>query len=82
LLGAKAHGLVAAGKDLHYEGSPTLGQDVMEVSEFYSLEHVEVYNVSNGARFTTYVIPGRDGVVVLNGAAARLGEVGDAPTTA
>jgi aspartate 1-decarboxylase len=49
----------------------------MEVSEFYSLEHVEVYNVSNGARFPTYVIPGRDGVVVLNGAAARLGEVGD-----
>jgi aspartate 1-decarboxylase len=49
LLRAKAHGLVAAGKDLHYQGSPTLGRDVMEVSEFYSLEHVEVCNVSNGA---------------------------------
>ncbi len=49
LLRAKAHGLMAAGKDLRYNVSPTLGRDVMEVSEFYSLEHVEVYNVSNGA---------------------------------
>jgi aspartate 1-decarboxylase len=49
LLGAKAHGLVAAGKDLRYDVSPTLGRDVMVVSEFYPLEHVEVYNVSNGA---------------------------------
>jgi aspartate 1-decarboxylase len=77
LLGAKAHGLVAAGKDLRYDVSPTLERDVMEVSEFYSLEHVEAHNVSDGARFTTYVIPRRDGEVVLNGAVARLGEVGD-----
>jgi aspartate 1-decarboxylase len=46
----------------------TLGRDVIEAAGFYPLEHVEVYNVSN--------------VVVLNGAAARLGKVGDAPTTA
>jgi aspartate 1-decarboxylase len=82
LLGAKAHGLVAAGKNLRYDASPTLGRDVMEASEFYSLEHVEAHNVSYGARFTTYVIPRRDGEVVLNGAAARLGEVDDASTTA
>jgi aspartate 1-decarboxylase len=75
LLRAKAHGLVVTGKNLHYEGSLTLGRDVMEAAGFYPLEHVEVYNVSNGARFTTYVIPGRDGEVVLNGAAARLGDV-------
>jgi aspartate 1-decarboxylase len=49
LLKAKARGLAAAGKDLHYEGSPTLGRDVMEAAGFYPLEHVEVYNVSNGA---------------------------------
>jgi aspartate 1-decarboxylase len=77
LLRAKVHGLVVTGKNLHYEGSLTLGRDVMEAAGFYPLEHVEVYNVSNGARFTTYVIPGRDGEVVLNGAAARPGEVGD-----
>jgi aspartate 1-decarboxylase len=82
LLRAKAHGLVVAGKNLHYGGSLTLGRDVMEAAGFYPLERVEVYNVSNGARFTTYVIPGRDGEVVLNGAAARLGEVGDVITVA
>jgi len=82
LLGAKAHGLVAAGKNLRYDASPTLGRDVMETAGFYPLEHVEVHNVSNGARFTTYIIPGRDGEVVLNGAVARLGEVGDVITVA
>ncbi len=77
LLRAKAHGLVVTGKDLHYEGSLTLGRDIIDAVGFYPLEHVEVYNVTNGARFATYIIPGRDGEVVLNGAAARLGEVGD-----
>jgi aspartate 1-decarboxylase len=38
---------------------------------------VEVYNVTNGARFSTYLLEGPEGVVELNGAAARLGEVGD-----
>ncbi|CCC81768.1 aspartate 1-decarboxylase [Thermoproteus tenax] len=77
LLKSKAHGLVVTGKDLHYEGSLTLGRDIMEATGLLPLERVEVYNVTNGARFTTYVIPGEDGQVVLNGAAARLGEVGD-----
>ena len=49
MLGAKARDLVAVGKNLRYDVSPTLGQDVMEVSEFYFLEHVEVHNMSNGA---------------------------------
>jgi aspartate 1-decarboxylase len=48
LLRAKAHGLVVAGKNLHYEGSLALGRDVMEAAGFYPLERVEVYNVSNG----------------------------------
>jgi aspartate 1-decarboxylase len=48
LLRAKAHGLVVTGKSLHYEGSLTLGRDAMEAAGFYPLEHVEVYNVSNG----------------------------------
>ncbi|ACB39307.1 aspartate 1-decarboxylase [Pyrobaculum neutrophilum] len=77
LLRAKAHGLVVTGKNLWYEGSLTLGRDIMEAAGFYPLERVEVYNVTNGARFSTYVIPGAAGEVVLNGAAARLGEVGD-----
>jgi len=56
LLRAKAHGLVTAGKNLRYDVSPTLGRDVMEVSEFYSLEHVEVHNVSNGGHLAMYAV--------------------------
>ncbi|MEZ0319844.1 MAG: aspartate 1-decarboxylase [Pyrobaculum sp.] len=77
LLRAKAHGLRVTGKNLHYEGSLTLGRDVISVVGFLPYEKVEVYNVTNGARFSTYVIEGPDGAVELNGAAARLGEVGD-----
>lgn len=77
LLRAKAHGLVVTGKNLRYEGSLSLGRDIMEAARLYPLERVEVYNVTNGARFTTYVMPGSDGEVVLNGAVARMGEVGD-----
>jgi aspartate 1-decarboxylase len=51
----------------------------MEAAHIYCYEKVQVVNVNNGARLETYVIPGRrgSGEVVLNGAAARWGEVGD-----
>ncbi|MGB9704696.1 MAG: aspartate 1-decarboxylase [Pyrobaculum sp.] len=77
LLRSKAHGLVITGKNLNYEGSLTLGVDIMRAAGFHRLERVEVYNVTNGARFSTYLLEGPEGVVELNGAAARLGEVGD-----
>ncbi|MEM1637564.1 MAG: aspartate 1-decarboxylase [Pyrobaculum sp.] len=77
LLRAKAHGLKVTGKNLYYEGSLTLGGDILAAAGFYPYEKVEVYNVTNGARFSTYVIEGPEGSVELNGAAARLGEIGD-----
>jgi len=77
VLRAKIHGAVVTGKNLEYEGSLTLGRDLLEVAGIWQYERVEVYNVNNGARFSTYVIEGPPGVVELNGAAARLGEVGD-----
>ncbi|AFA40025.1 Aspartate 1-decarboxylase [Pyrobaculum oguniense TE7] len=77
MLRAKAHGLVVTGKNINYEGSLTLGVDILKAVGLYPLERVEVYNVTNGARFSTYVIPGPEGAVELNGAAARLGEIGD-----
>lgn len=77
MLRAKAHGLVVTGKNLFYEGSLTLGIDIIKAAQLYPLEYVEVYNVTNGIRFSTYIIPGPEGVVELNGAAARLGEIGD-----
>lgn len=67
------------GKDLFYVGSITVDQDIMEQSNIIENERVQVVNLNNGQRLETYVIPGKRGskVFSLNGAAARLGEVGD-----
>ncbi|QJA06176.1 aspartate 1-decarboxylase [Thermosulfurimonas marina] len=76
---AKIHRARITGKELCYEGSLTLDPELMEAAGLRPLEAVWVYNLANGARFETYLIEGRrgSGEVVLNGAAARLGEVGD-----
>ncbi len=78
-LRSKIHRARITGKELHYEGSLTLDPELMEAAGLYPLEAVWVYNLANGVRFETYVIEGKpgSGQVVLNGAAARLGEVGD-----
>ncbi|RUM88330.1 MAG: aspartate 1-decarboxylase [Thermodesulfatator sp.] len=78
-LRAKIHRAHITGCELYYEGSLTLDPDLMEAAGLCPLEAVWIYNLANGARFETYVIQGRrgSGEVVLNGAAARLGEVGD-----
>ncbi len=79
LLKSKIHRARVTGKSLHYEGSLTLDPELMEAAGLVPYEKVHVLNVNTGARFETYVIAGRrgSGEVVLNGAAARLGEVGD-----
>jgi aspartate 1-decarboxylase len=79
LLKSKIHRARITGKDLNYEGSLTLDPELMGAAGLYAYERVQVVNVNNGARLETYVIPGRrgSGEVVLNGAAARWGEVGD-----
>ncbi len=79
VLKSKIHRARITGRNLNYEGSLTLDPDYMDKSGLLPYEKVEVYNISNGARFSTYIIPGERGKreVVLNGAAARLGEVGD-----
>jgi aspartate 1-decarboxylase len=66
-------------KELEYEGSITIDQEIMELADIANGEIVAVFNVNNGLRFETYVIPGNkgSGVIGLNGAAARLGEIGD-----
>lgn len=65
--------------DLHYVGSLTVDLDLMDAADLLPGEQVAVVNVNNGARFETYLIPGErgSGVIGLNGAAARLGHVGD-----
>ena len=72
MLKSKLHRATVTGADLHYEGSIALGPELIEAAQFRPFERVEIYNVNNGERFATYVIPGKPGQVCLNGAAARL----------
>ncbi len=79
LMKSKIHRATITAADLHYEGSLTLDRDLMAAADLVEFEEIQVVNVNNAQRFTTYVIPGPrgSGVVQLNGAAARLGMVGD-----
>ena len=79
MMKSKIHRAKVTQADLHYEGSLTVDQDLLDAARMIPYEMVKVYNVDNGARFETYVIPGPagSGVICLNGAAARQGQVGD-----
>ena len=79
ILKSKIHRAVVTEADLNYEGSLTLDEDLMEAANLIENEKVDVVNVNNGERLTTYVIKGKrgSGIVCLNGPAARKGMVGD-----
>lgn len=79
LMKSKIHRATITSADLHYEGSLTVDEDLLDAADLREFEEVQVVNVNNGARFSTYVIPGPrgSGVLQLNGAAARLGMPGD-----
>ena len=77
MLKSKIHRIGVTDAELHYPGSITLGAELIEAADLVPYEEVDVVNVNNGARFSTYVIVGAPGVCCLNGAAARLGAVGD-----
>lgn len=78
-LKSKIHRAAVTQTELHYEGSLTIDQNLMEASDILALEKVSVVNINNGERFETYVIPGErgSGIICLNGAAARKALVGD-----
>lgn len=65
--------------NLMYEGSITIDQDLLDAANLLPYEKVQVLNITNGARLETYTIPGERGsrVCCLNGAAARMTQVGD-----
>jgi len=79
MLKSKLHRAVVTGTALHYEGSIAIDAALMEAADILPNERVDVYNIYTGARFSTYAIPARRGsrTISLNGAAARLGEIGD-----
>jgi aspartate 1-decarboxylase len=79
ILKSKIHRARVTQAELHYVGSITLDEDLMEASNLIENELVQVLNINNGERFETYVIKGErgSGMVCLNGPAARRVEVGD-----
>lgn len=76
---SKIHRVKVTQAELHYVGSITLDEDLMEAANIIENEKVQIVNVNNGERFETYVIKGErgSGTVCLNGPAARLVQVGD-----
>ena len=68
---SKIHRATVTDADLSYEGSITIDRNLMEAADLMINEKVDIYNCNNGARFSTYVIPGQSGEICLNGAAAR-----------
>ena len=79
VLKSKVHRAVITEANLHYVGSLTLDEDLMEAANLIENEKVTVVNVNNGERLDTYLIKGKrgSGVCCLNGPAARRGMVGD-----
>ncbi len=79
VLKSKIHRATITQAELHYVGSITLDEDLMEAANLIENEKVQVLNVNNGARLETYVIKGMrgSGTVCMNGPAARLMMVGD-----
>lgn len=79
LLLAKIHNCTLTGANINYIGSISIDQILLEKSGILPYEQVQVVNIANGERFITYAIPAaaNSGVIELNGAAARLGIIGD-----
>jgi len=77
LLKSKIHRATVTDANLNYEGSVSIDTKLLEAADLIEFEKVEIYNCNNGERFATYVIPGKDGEICLNGAAARKVQPGD-----
>ena len=79
MLKTKIHRAKVTEADLNYEGSITIDRDLMDRAGILPYEQVDVLNINNGHRFTTYAIEGvrGSGTIGINGAAARLAQKGD-----
>ena len=79
LLKSKIHRARVTEADLHYRGSLTIDRDLMDAADILEYEQVEIYDITNGARLSTYAIAGPpgSGTICVNGAAAHLVTPGD-----
>jgi len=77
LMKSKLHRATVTQADLNYEGSISIDPKLCEAARFFPNEKVDIYNITTGARLSTYVLYGQPGQIGLNGAAARLVSPGD-----
>jgi len=79
MLKSKLHRVSVTHSELHYEGSCAIDQSLLEAADIHEYEQIQIYNITNGERFTTYAIGAeRDsGVISVNGAAAHKANPGD-----
>jgi aspartate 1-decarboxylase len=79
MLKSKLHRVTVTQAELHYEGSCAIDEDLLDAADIKEYQQIEVWNVNNGARFTTYAIRAErgSGTISVNGAAARQAAAGD-----
>lgn len=79
MLKSKLHRVHVTHSELHYEGSCAIDEILLEAADIREYEQIQIYNVSNGERFTTYAIRAQrgSGIISVNGAAAHKADPGD-----
>jgi aspartate 1-decarboxylase len=79
VLKSKIHRAIVTDANLDYEGSVTIDQDLLDAAHIYPYESIHIWNVTNGNRIMTYVLPGVRGskVICINGSAAHHNHPGD-----
>lgn len=79
MLQAKLHRVSVTHAELHYEGSCAIDDDLLDAADIVEYQAIDIYNVTNGERFSTYAIRAErgSGIISVNGAAARKAAAGD-----
>jgi aspartate 1-decarboxylase len=79
MLKSKLHRVTVTHAELHYEGSCAIDQNLLDAADIKEFQQIDIYNVNNGERFSTYAISAErgSGIISVNGAAARKAAEGD-----
>ena len=79
MLKAKLHRVTTTHAELNYEGSCAIDENLLDAADIREYEQIDIYNIANGERFTTYAIRAQrgSGIISINGAAARKASPGD-----
>lgn len=79
MLKSKLHRATVTHSELHYEGSCAIDETLLDAADIHEYEQIQIYNITNGERFTTYAIRAArgSGIISVNGAAAHKANPGD-----